>query len=38
MEYTSENIDQVAELILTEWADDEDLLDISKFLKERLDT
>lgn len=28
----------ILELILTEWADDEDLLDISKFLKERLDT
>jgi hypothetical protein len=27
----------VLELILTEWADDEDLLDISKFLENRLD-
>jgi hypothetical protein len=28
----------ILELILTEWADDADLIDISKFLKERLDT
>ena len=28
----------ILELILTEWADDKDLLDIAKFLKERLDT
>ena len=27
----------ILELILTEWADDKDLLDIAKFLKERLD-
>ena len=26
----------ILELILTEWADDEDLLDISKFLENRL--
>ena len=25
-------------LLLTEWADDKDLIDIAKFLKERLDT
>ena len=25
-------------LLLREWADDEDLIDIAKFLKERLDT
>ena len=29
---------EILELILTEWADDKDLIDISKFLKERLDT
>jgi hypothetical protein len=28
----------VLELILTEWADNKDLIDIAKFLKERLDT
>jgi hypothetical protein len=28
----------VLSLLLTEWADDKDLLDIAKFLKERLDT
>ena len=27
----------ILELILTEWADDKDLLDIAKFLEERLD-
>ncbi len=29
---------EILELILTEWADDKDLLDIAEFLKERLDT
>ena len=28
---------EILELILTEWADNKDLLDIAKFLKERLD-
>ena len=28
---------EILHLLLTEWADDEDLLDIANFLKERLD-
>ena len=28
---------EILELILTEWADDKDLLDIAKFLEERLE-
>ena len=28
----------ILELILTEWADDKDLINIAKFLQERLDT
>ena len=27
----------ILELLLTEWADDKDLIDIAKFLEERLD-
>jgi|TARA_R110002153_G_scaffold10028_3_gene40244 hypothetical protein len=29
---------EILHLLLTEWADDKDLIDIAKFLKERLDT
>lgn len=29
--------ENVLELLLTEWADDNDLIDMAKFLKERLD-